>query len=64
MFNWNTDTKKWDKKSNSYRRWHLEQLINFGLNGEKISLPDLKKYWHALRLDPKKRRVLSLWVTH
>lgn len=62
MFNWNTNTKNWDKTSDSYRIWRLEQLINYGLNGEKLSFRELAKYWTHLHLDPKKRRVLSLWI--
>lgn len=44
MFNWSGDLTKADKKSRDYRIWKLEQLINFGLNGEKISEKEVKKY--------------------
>jgi len=59
MYNWNVDTSKSNKKSSSYRIWRLEQLINFGLNGEKISLSEIKKYWPKLDLDPARKTFLQ-----
>ena len=58
MFNWNTDTSKIKRKEK--RLWHLEQLINFGLNGEKINARELKKNWNKLSLDPKRKKFLQL----
>jgi len=43
--------------------WKLEQLINFGLNGEKIDLKSLKRNWTKLKLDPKRRRFMKLFVS-
>ena len=60
MYNWNTDTSSWDKKSPSYQIWRLEQLINFGLNTEKLDLSLVKKYWSKLHLDPDRKKFLSL----
>jgi hypothetical protein len=59
MYNWNTDTLTWDKTSDSYQIWKLEQLINFGLNGEKLDLKLVKKYWPLLSLDPYRKKFLS-----
>ena len=60
MYNWNTDLSKWDKKSESYIIWQLQQLINFGLNGEKLDLYQVKKYWQKLDLDPQRKKFLKL----
>ncbi len=60
MYNWNTDTSNWDKKSDSYQIWKLDQLINFGLNGEKLDLKLTKKYWTKLSLDPMRKQFLEL----
>lgn len=60
MYNWNTDTKKWNKKSSSYQIWRLEQLINYGLNGEKLDIKQLKKYWTELTLDKHRKRFIKL----
>jgi hypothetical protein len=59
MYNWNTNTSKWDKTSDSYQIWKLEQLINFGLNGEKLDLKLVKKYWTQLSLDPLRKKFLK-----
>ena len=60
MYNWNTDTSNWNKKSDSYQIWRLEQLINFGLNGEKLDLKSTKKYWPKLSLDPQRKKFIKL----
>lgn len=62
MYNWSGNKAKINKKTKAYRLWHLEQLINFGLNGEKINLKDLKKYWNELNIDNNKRRFLQLFL--
>lgn len=62
MYNWNTDTSKWNKQSDQYQIWKLEQLINYGLNGEKLDLSLVKKYWTKLDLDPQRRKFLGLFL--
>jgi len=62
MYNWNTNIANLKKDPERYAIWRLEQLINFGLNGEKIKVLDLKKYWSSLRLDPQRKRVLEFWL--
>ncbi|MDO8639667.1 MAG: hypothetical protein Q7R53_01960 [bacterium] len=63
MYNWNTNLSGWNKKSESFIVWRLNQLINFGLNGEKLDLKQVKKYWRKLSLDVKKKKFLHflLW---
>ena len=36
MYNWNTNTIDLEKKPEKFKIWKLEQIINFGLNGEKL----------------------------
>jgi hypothetical protein len=62
MYNWNIDTKKLKEDKEKYTVWKLEQLINYGLNGEKIDTALLKKYWKKLELDPKRQSVLKKWI--
>lgn len=62
MYNWNTDTTTLRKNPEKYQIWRLEQLINFGLNGEKINTGQLKKYWSHLNLDPQRKKVLEFWL--
>lgn len=59
MYNWSTDTTKLSKYPEKYTIWKLEQLINFGLNGQKINLKKLKKYFSKLNIDPKKKKYLN-----
>lgn len=59
MYNWSTDEKELKKDPENYKIWRLEQLANFGLNGEKINLEDLKKYWDKIKIDPARRKFLS-----
>ncbi len=60
MYNWNTDLSGWDKKSESYIIWKLQQLINYGLNGEKLDLSSVRKNWLKLDLDPQRKKFLEL----
>ncbi|MEK7539740.1 MAG: hypothetical protein AAB558_00645 [Patescibacteria group bacterium] len=63
MHNWSTDTTRLQKKDpNGYAIWKLEQLINFGLAGEKIQLSQLKKYWSQIQIDPARRKFLELFL--
>lgn len=60
MHNWSTDTTELKKDKRQYTIWRLEQMVNFGLEGKKISRRELKKYWKMLSLDQKKKKYLSL----
>ncbi len=66
MYNWSTDEEEF-KKSNpeKYRLWRITQLINYGLDGEKLDRKEVKKTWPKIKdhLDPFKKRVLEylLW---
>ena len=66
MYNWNVDEKQFKQKyPKEYKLWRLTQLINYGLDGEKLNQAELKKAWPEIkdRLDPYKRRALEylLW---
>ena len=60
MHNWSVDVKKLRKNKEKYAIWKLEQMVNFGLNGEKIDKKLLKKYWFQLNIDPARRKFLDL----
>jgi len=45
MYNWSTDEDYLKKFPEEYEKWRLLQLINYGLDGERIALRKLKKYW-------------------
>lgn len=62
MYNWSSDLSKVNKNSKDYKIWKLEQLINYGLNGEKLSEKQVKKYWKYLNIDPDKKRTLKYLI--
>ena len=59
MYNWSVDTRRLKEDPEKYERFILEQQINFGLNGTKLSRSALKKYWEQLDIDPQKRTFLK-----
>lgn len=62
MYNWSTDPKNLTENSEKHSIWKLEQLLNFGLNGSKISEKELCAYESKLSLDPSRRRVVELFL--
>ena len=63
MINWSTDEKTFKKKyPKEYRLWRLTQLINYGLDGEKLNEKEVKLAWPKIkdRLDPYKARYFEL----
>lgn len=63
MKNWSNTIEQVDQKSEQYSIWKLEQLINFGLDGEKISKVMLKKYLASLKIDEAKKRYLNFLLS-
>ncbi len=60
MQNWSTDEQAIKNMSPDARNiWRLEQLINFGLQGERLSVSQLKKYWSKIEIDPGHRTYLE-----
>lgn len=60
MYNWSTNEEILKCNPTKYAIWKIEQMVNFGLNGERIKVTDLKKYWPRLALDPARRKFLEL----
>lgn len=66
MYNWSVDEKKFKKENpKEYRLWRLTQLINYGLDGEKLDKKEVKLAWEKIkdRLDPNTKVYLEylLW---
>ena len=66
MYNWSTDEKRFKKKDpEGYKLWRLIQLINYGLDGEKLDEKEVKKAWpkieDRLDLDIKGYLEFLLW---
>jgi hypothetical protein len=65
MINWNTDEKKFKKlHPRQYNLWRLVQLINFGLDGEKLDEKEVRDAWTKIkdRLNPDKKKVLEFFL--
>ena len=67
MFNWSVDEDYFRKKDpRAYEVWYLLQLINYGLDGEKLSRKKIRKYWPEIEneifdKDIKKFLKENLW---
>ena len=59
MYNWSTDTTRLQRDSEKYKRWKLEQLINYGLSDEKLDTKDLSLFLDQIIIDPRKKRYLE-----
>ena len=59
MKNWSTDIDELKKDPIKYIIWKLEQMVNFGLDGDKLSEAELIQYWDQLDIDPDKKQYLS-----
>src|SRR3989344_1239183 len=64
MHNWSTDTSKLKRNNEQYIIWKLTQMINYGLDGEKLEKKILIRYWGQIKdnIDPYKRRVLEYLI--
>lgn len=65
MINWSTDEVKFKKENpKDYKLWRLTQLINYGLDGEKISLSQVKISWKVLskKIDKETKAYLKYLI--
>ncbi|MFH1536298.1 MAG: hypothetical protein ABIC96_04520 [Patescibacteria group bacterium] len=65
MYNWSTDEKRFKKENpKEYKLWRLTQLINYGLDGEKLDKKEVKKAWPKIKdqLDPDRRKTIELFL--
>ncbi len=66
MINWNADEEELKKNyPKEYRFWRMTQLINYGLDGEKLDEQEVRSAWPRIKaqLAPDKRKTLEflLW---
>ena len=65
MYNWSIDEKKFKNEDpEGYKIWKLEQMINYGLGGERLREGEIKKFWLKIkdRLDPHKKLLLEFFL--
>lgn len=66
LWHWSVDVKRFQKESpEAFRLWRLAHLINYGLDGAKLSRKELTAAWPKIKdqLDPHKAAYLEflLW---
>lgn len=57
---WDYNKIEYDKQAKATPAWHLERLINYGLNGKKLDRELIKKYLPQLRISENSRTFLEL----
>lgn len=65
MYNWSVDEEKFQKNNpKNYQLWRLSQLINHGLDGEKLSKKEIKKYWPKLKaiIKPEESELMEFFL--
>lgn len=63
MKNWNTDVQKF-RTLEEKKVWRLIQLIEYGVENQKISTKQLKKYWSKIKnqIDPINKKLYEFWL--
>lgn len=50
MYNWTVDEKRFKREDpEAYQKWRVLQLINYGLDGEKLDLDFLENTWPEIK---------------
>lgn len=50
MINWSTNEAKFKKENpKEYKLWRITQLINYGLDGEKLDKKEIKSVWPKIK---------------
>lgn len=64
MHNWSVDEKYLKKFPKKYQLWRLEQLLSYGLDGEKLDQKTVKTHWPYLkkRLDPQRKELIEFFL--
>jgi len=62
--NWSVDENYLKKFPKKYRLWRLEQLISYGLDGEKLDRKEVIANWDWLkkRLDPERKELIEFFL--
>lgn len=58
---WGYNQKKL-KEDSDFERLRIERLLNYGMDGEKINLRDLKKHFEKIKIPNNTREFLKLFI--
>jgi hypothetical protein len=45
-----------------FERFRIERLLNYGMDGEKITREELKKYWNQIKIPNETREFLKMFI--
>ena len=65
MYNWSVNEEKFKKEHpKKYKLWRLTELINYGLDGEKLDREEVKAAWPKIKgaLDPDRRKTVEFFI--
>lgn len=57
---WDYPKKSYKKQAKADPKWHLERMINYGLNGEKLDKTLLKENLKNLKIPTGRKSFLEL----
>lgn len=57
---WDYDKTEYQKQAKADPKWHLERLINYGLEGQRLNRELLVQHIKNLRIPDDKRAFLEL----
>ena len=64
MRNWSVDENYLKKFPKKYHLWQLEQMISYGLDGDKLDKKQVIANWEYLkkRLDPRRKKLIEFFL--
>lgn len=65
MYNWYLDEEKYKKTDpEGYKLWRLEQMLNYGTDGEKLDEAEVKRVWPKIKenLDPDRKKTIEFFL--
>lgn len=57
---WDYQQTEYDKQAEADPVWHLERMVNYGLDGRKINRSLLEKHFAQIRIPEDRRAFLEL----
>ena len=64
MYNWSVDEELMKKFPKKYKLWRLEQMISYGLDGDKLDKNEIVANWNYLkkRIDPQRLKYIEFLI--
>lgn len=64
MYNWSVDEESMKKFPKKYKLWRLEQMISYGLDGDKLDKNEIIANWSYLknRIEPQRLKFIKYLI--